>query len=196
MKLILMMGGQGSGKGTMSKKFLDENKNFGYIETGALLRGLPDTSPIKKIMERGEMVPDADVFNLLKSKIEQYKSENKNVLLDGFPRKKSQAEWLVKNFGGAFDTIVVYLNLPESLMKKRIQNRITMGGGRADDADASAVRRRLNIFFNETMPAINWLKSAPGVKFLEIPIADAPIEENYANVKDALNVALGQSNQH
>ena len=186
MKLVLMMGGQGSGKGTMSKKILSENSGFGYIETGALLRELPDTSPIKKIMERGEMVPDTDVFNLLKSKIEQYKSENKNVLLDGFPRKTSQAEWLVQNFGAAFDVVVVYLNLPESLMKQRIQNRIAMGGGRADDADASAVRRRLDIFFNETMPAINWLKSAPGVKFLEIPIADAPIEENYANVKGTL----------
>lgn len=186
MKLVLMMGGQGSGKGTMSKKILSENSGFGYIETGALLRELPDTSPIKKIMERGEMVPDTDVFNLLKSKIEQYKSENKNVLLDGFPRKTSQAEWLVQNFGAAFDVVVVYLNLPESLMKQRIQNRIAMGGGRADDADASAVRRRLDIFFNETMPAINWLKSVPGVKFLEIPIADAPIEENYANVKGTL----------
>ena len=186
MKLVLMMGGQGSGKGTMSKKILSENSSFGYIETGALLRELPDTSPIKKIMERGEMVPDTDVFNLLKSKIEQYKSENKNVLLDGFPRKTSQAEWLVQNFGAAFDVVVVYLNLPESLMKQRIQNRIAMGGGRADDADASAVRRRLDIFFNETMPAINWLKSVPGVKFLEIPIADAPIEENYANVKGTL----------
>lgn len=181
-KLVLMMGGQGSGKGTLSKKLLAENPNFTYIETGAMLRALPENSPLRAIIARGEMVPDAEVCKLLESKI----IAAGDVLLDGFPRKVSQAQWLVEKFGDKFDTIAVYLNLPETLMLKRIQNRIAEGGGRADDANAEAVRRRLDTFKQETMPAINWLRSVKNVRFLEIPIADAPIDVNYNSLKSAL----------
>ncbi len=182
-KLVLMMGGQGSGKGTMSKKILETNNNFTYIETGAMLRDLPDENPLKQIIARGEMVPDRDVCKLLESKIATAPAD---VLLDGFPRKVSQAQWLINTFGTKFATIAVYLNIPESLMLKRIQNRINEGGNRADDADTVAVRRRLDTFQRETMPAINLLLTAKNVLFLEIPIADAPIEQNYETLTKIL----------
>ena len=67
--MIVFAGGQGSGKGTLSKKFLDENKNFHYVETGAMLRALPAEHPLKAIMARGEFVPDEDLQNLLMEKI-------------------------------------------------------------------------------------------------------------------------------
>jgi len=182
-KLILMMGGQGSGKGTLSKRLLENADNFTYIETGAMLRALPDDSPLQAIVERGEFVPDAEVCKLLKSKID---AANFDVLLDGFPRKVSQAQWLVETFADKFDIVAVYLDLPESLMLKRIENRIAEGGGRADDADAAAVRRRLNNFQNETMPAIRWLENNGDVTFVRVAIADAPIDVNYASFIDAL----------
>ncbi len=182
-KLILMMGGQGSGKGTLSKRLLENADNFTYIETGAMLRALPDDSPLRAIVERGEFVPDAEVCKLLKSKID---AANFDVLLDGFPRKVSQAQWLVETFADKFDIVAVYLDLPEPLMLKRIENRIAEGGGRADDADAAAVRRRLNNFQNETMPAIRWLENNSDVTFVRVAIADAPIDVNYASFIDAL----------
>lgn len=174
-KLVLMLGGQGSGKGSLSKRLLQDYNNFTYIETSALLRALPDDNPLKQIMARGEMVPDTDVCNLLESKI----TPNNDIILDGFPRKISQAQWIIEKFGDKFDIIAIYLNIPESLMLKRIQIRIAQGGGRADDADTAAVRRRLDTFARETMPAINWLRTTKNVQFLEIPIADAPIDVNY-----------------
>ncbi|MFQ6760425.1 MAG: nucleoside monophosphate kinase [Alphaproteobacteria bacterium] len=182
-KLVLMMGGQGSGKGTMSKKLLETNKNFTYIETGAMLRALPENSPLRAMIARGEMVPDSEVCKLLESKIT---SAPRDVLLDGFPRKLTQAQWLINTFGDKFATIAVYLNIPETLMLKRIQNRITEGAGRADDADSAAVRRRLDTFMHETIPAINWLRTAKNVKFLEIPIADTTIDANYATLTNIL----------
>lgn len=183
-KLILMMGGQGSGKGTLSKVFLSEHDGqYDYIETGAMLRALPENSPLKAIIARGEFVPDTEVFALLESKIN---TATDNILLDGFPRKVSQAEWLVDTFSDQFDIVAVYLNLPESLMLKRIENRIREGGGRADDADVVAVRRRLDNFQHETMPTIQWLKSNGKVAFVEVAIADAPIEVNYASLTNAL----------
>ena len=182
-KLILMMGGQGSGKGTLSQKFLTGNPNFTYIETGAMLRALPDEHPLKSIIARGEFVPDSEVYTLLQSKIN---SANGDILLDGFPRKVSQAQWLIETFSDKFDIIAVYLNLPESLMLKRIENRIREGGGRADDADSMAVRRRLDNFKNETMPAIQWLHNNDKVTFIEIAIQDAPIEVNYTSLTNEL----------
>ena len=177
-----MMGGQGSGKGTLSKKFLEENKDFKYVETGAMLRALPDNHPLKVIMARGEFVPDDDLQALLLEKI----VPTYNTVLDGFPRQLSQAKWLVDNFANKFDLIALYLNIPRELMIKRIQNRIAEGGGRADDADAAVVKRRLDSFFNKTMPAIEWLSINPDVKFVDVPIKDAPIEQNYNTMKNML----------
>lgn len=184
-KLILMMGGQGSGKGTLSKKFLEENKNYKYVETGAMLRSLPDSHPLKAIMVRGEFVPDEELQNLLLKQI----IPTNDTVLDGFPRQLSQAKWLVDTFANKFDMIAVYLNIPRDLMLKRIQNRINEGGGRADDADAAVVKRRLDSFFVKTMPAIQWLSINPDVKFIDVPIADAPIEQNYNTMKNMLLTA-------
>lgn len=184
-KLILMMGGQGSGKGTLSKKFLEENKNYKYVETGAMLRSLPDSHPLKAIMARGEFVPDEELQNLLLKQI----IPTNDTVLDGFPRQLSQAKWLVDTFANKFDMIAVYLNIPRDLMLKRIQNRINEGGGRADDADAVVVKRRLDSFFVKTMPAIQWLSINPDVKFIDVPIADAPIEQNYNTMKNMLLTA-------
>lgn len=184
-KLILMMGGQGSGKGTLSKKFLEENKNYKYVETGAMLRSLPDSHPLKAIMARGEFVPDEELQNLLLKQI----IPTNDTVLDGFPRQLSQAKWLVDTFANKFDMIAVYLNIPRDLMEKRIKQRIAEGGGRADDADTAVVKRRLDSFFVKTMPAIQWLSINPDVKFIDVPIADAPIEQNYNTMKNMLLTA-------
>ena len=184
-ELILMMGGHGSGKGTLSKKFLAENPGFKYVETGAMLRALPDSHPLKAIMARGEFVPDAELQALL---MQQIRPTN-NTVLDGFPRQLSQAKWLVDTFANKFDIIAVYLNIPRDLMEKRIKQRIREGGGRADDADAAVVQRRLDSFFHKTMPAIEWLSIVPDVQFLDVPIKDAPIEQNYATMKNMLVAA-------
>lgn len=181
-KLVLMMGGQGSGKGTLSKKFITENPSYDYIETGAMLRALPATHPLKAIIARGEFVPDQELQNFLLKKI----NPANNTILDGFPRQLSQAKWMVDTFADKFDMIATYLNIPRELMLKRIQNRINEGAGRADDADAAAVQRRLDTFFTKTMPAIQWLSTNPNIKFIDVPIADAPIEQNYNTMKQML----------
>lgn len=181
-KLVLMMGGQGSGKGTLSKKFITENPSYDYIETGAMLRALPETHPLKAIIARGEFVPDQELQNFLVKKI----NPANNTILDGFPRQLSQAKWMVDTFADKFDMIATYLNIPRELMLKRIQNRINEGAGRADDADAAAVQRRLDTFFTKTMPAIQWLSTNPNIKFIDVPIADAPIEQNYNTMKQML----------
>jgi adenylate kinase len=181
-KMILMMGGQGVGKGTHARRLIARD-GYGYVETGAILRGLPPESIVAQIMARGELVPDADLFELVANAIDGVG----DIILDGFPRTLPQAQWLVKNYAEKFDIRVVYMDVPESIMLARIEKRIREGGGRADDADANVVRRRLDSFWRITMPAIDWLRTAPGVKFADVDVTDDNPDVNFERISRALN---------
>ena len=179
-KMIVLMGGQGVGKGTHARRLI-ERDGYHYIEAGAVLRSLPPESPIAQIMARGELVPDNDLFNLLAEKFDVAC----DIIVDGFPRTIGQAQWLIKNFADKFDVRVIYLNVPEKIMLERIENRIREGGGRADDADAAVVRRRLDNFWKITMPAIEWMRNAPGIKFADVDVSAFDVNENFAKVSAA-----------
>lgn len=178
--IIVLMGGQGVGKGTFSQ-MLRDRQEYCYIETGALFRALPADSEIAKIIARGELVPDSELFKLIAGKI----VDGTDILLDGFPRTLAQAQWLVAEYADKFNIRVVYLNVPEEIMMARIQKRINAGGGRADDADMDAVRRRLDTFWRVTMPAIDWLRTADGIHFAEVDVS-GPVDENFARITAAL----------
>ena len=179
-KMIVLMGGQGVGKGTCAAE-LRAAHEYNYVETGAMLRELPADSEIAKIMARGELVPDTMFLQLVADKI----AAGGDVLMDGFPRTLAQAQWLVDSYAHVFDMHIIYLNVPEDVMMTRIQKRINLGGGRADDADAAAVRRRLDTFWNVTMPAIEWLKTAPGIQFSDVD-ATGTVAENMDLISAAL----------
>jgi len=182
-KMILLMGGQGVGKGTHARRLIARD-GYGYIETGAILRGLPPTSRVAQIMARGELVPDADLFDVVADAIA---ATGGDIILDGFPRTLAQAQWLVNNYADKFDIRVIYMNVPESIMLARIEKRIREGGGRADDADAAIVRRRLDGFWKITMPAIEWLRTAPEIRFADVDVSAEDADINFAKISDALN---------
>ena len=168
-KMILMMGGQGVGKGTISKMLLD-NGNYDYVETGAMLRAAPADSDIARTIASGQLVSDEQIFALVSDNI----TDGHDVLMDGFPRTLSQAQWLVNTFADKYDIRVIYLTVPTEIMLARINKRINEGAGRKDDADPAAVQRRLDTFFKVTVPAIDWLRSAPGIHFAEIDACGTP----------------------
>jgi adenylate kinase family enzyme len=181
-KMILLMGGQGVGKGTHARALV-ERDGYGYIETGAILRALPPESKLAKIIARGELVPDADLFDVIADAISKTSG---NIIVDGFPRTIGQAQWIVKNYADKFDIRVIYLNVPQDIMLARIQKRIREGGGRADDADDAIVRRRLDNFFKTTMPAIEWLRTADGVRFSDVDVCDEDFNVNFMRVSNAI----------
>lgn len=182
-KMIVLMGGQGVGKGTHARKLINQN-GYKYVEAGAILRSLPAESPVAQIMARGELVPDEELFKIIGAAIQNV--GNVDMIVDGFPRTTGQAQWLVKQYAAKYDIHVLYLNVPEKIMLERIENRIREGGGRADDADAAIVRRRLDNFWKTTMPAIEWLRTAPGIHFSDVDVSAFEFDVNYAKVCDAL----------
>lgn len=181
--MIVMMGGQGTGKGTHAKTLI-ERDGYGYVEAGAILRTLPPESPIAQIMARGELVPDNDLFDIIRDAIAK---TNGDVILDGFPRTVPQAQWLVSNYADKYDIRIIFLDVPESVMIARIQKRIREGGGRPDDANPDAIRRRLDNFWNVTMRAVEWLRdSAIGIRFAAVDVSGEITSENFARVSNAI----------
>lgn len=176
------MGGQGVGKGTFAR-MLRERHEYTYIETGKMLRDAAATNPtIGEIMARGELLP----FDMLVKLVAENITGGKDILMDGFPRTLDQAEWLITNYADKFDIHVLYLNVPEEIMVQRIQKRIREGGGRTDDADANAVRKRLDIFWKTTMPAIEWMETVPNIKFSNVDVTGA-VDDNFKNILAALD---------
>lgn len=187
-RIIVLMGGQGAGKGTHAKNLV-EQKGFRYIETGAILRGLPPESPAKQIMARGELVPDTELFKIIGNAIET--SGKSDMILDGFPRNREQAQWFVKKYvslESPYEIHVLHLELPEKVMRERIANRIKEGGGRADDADPAVVQKRLAEFKNKTLPAIEFLQNANGVHFYAVDVSQPDFTTNFLNVCKALGI--------
>ena len=184
-KMIVLMGGQGAGKGTHAKNLI-EQKGFKYVETGDVLRHLPPESPIKQIMARGELVPDTELFKIIANAIKSI-GEN-DMILDGFPRNREQAQWLVKQYATLNNIHVVYLELPETIMRERIANRVKEGGGRADDQNPAVVQKRLDTFKAQTLPAIEFLKKADGIKFDAVDVSQPDFTTNFLNVCKALGI--------
>ena len=208
--MIVVLGVQGCGKGTLSSMYLAEyatNVNyiglknvhcmsdlktpikFKYIGTGDLLRAQPENSPERKAIDKGHFVPDSVIFNLLNKTI----TTDVNIWGDGLGRSFKQAKQLVKSYGRRFNIVAVHFDMPESLVAKRIAQRNAAGAGRADDTNMAAVKKRVDTFNRVTMPAITWMRTKPSVKYVWLPIQDAPVDTNYQNLKAELNRVLAQN---
>ncbi len=118
---VCIMGIQGCGKGTQSKK-IKEAYDLAHISTGDLFRmHITEQTPIGKelkgYLDEGDLVPDELVIRLLKQEIDR---QGKGFILDGFPRNTTQAEFLLQEF--EIDK-VIYLELPEDLAIARMSAR-------------------------------------------------------------------------
>jgi adenylate kinase len=106
-EIIVLMGGPGSGKGTVAEKLCEE-KEFNCIETGALFRSLSPDSKIAKLIAKGSLAPDSELLKLIETRI----TESENTLLDGFPRTLPQAKWLINNYSSNYSIKIIYLDIP------------------------------------------------------------------------------------
>lgn len=122
--IFIFVGPPGSGKGTQSAMLA---KEFGYkhVSSGDILRGLKDNHRIQKIISQGGLVPDNDIFDSLKSVINEYYS--KGVILDGFPRTKEQANMLDHYCREQNYTIssVIFIDVSQDEIISRLQSRVS-----------------------------------------------------------------------
>jgi len=153
MKLILF-GPPGAGKGTQAN-FITEKYNVSHISTGDVLReAVKNKTEVglhaKSFMDKGELVPDSVVIEIIKQKLTSL--IDMKFMLDGFPRTVPQAEALDKMLGelGVNLDVVVFLDVDDEEVVQRIMKRQELEN-RQDDTE-NVVRNRLNVYRDQTSP--------------------------------------------
>jgi len=149
-KRLIFLGPPGAGKGTQAVR-LAERLGVLHLATGDMLRqAVAQDSALgrraKAIMDRGDLVPDALVIDMLMEKIEG--EHTPGCVLDGFPRTLPQAQALDERLGQGGVDAVVLLEVPEEELLRR-----TLGRGRSDDNEA-AVKNRLSVYTEQTEPLV------------------------------------------
>lgn len=128
---LIILGAPGSGKGSQCK-WITRDYDVPHISTGDILRkNIADGTELgmkaKEYMDKGELVPDELVIDLLKARLEEEDCEAKGFLLDGFPRTVAQAEALnqyLEEKGVEIDK-VINLHVPDEEIMSRAINRRT-----------------------------------------------------------------------
>ena len=127
MNIVILLGAPGSGKGTIAGRLAGENANLKHVSSGDLLRGAvakgtPAGVEAKGYMEKGHLVPDALIAQMIKDVIAETTGDV-TMLLDGFPRNVAQAEILEKT--GAPIRSAVLVDVPDEIIADRIAGRRT-----------------------------------------------------------------------
>lgn len=126
---ILIMGGPGAGKGTMSAKIV-EKYNINHISTGDIFRSeIGNKTELgmlaKSYMDKGLLVPDEVTNKMVKSYLENLEDRKNGFLLDGYPRTLDQAEAfnaLSEGTDLAIDKVIA-MELDFSVLAGRITGR-------------------------------------------------------------------------
>lgn len=125
---IVLVGPPGVGKGTQAKR-LAEKLKVPHVSTGEILReavreGTPLGSKARETMERGDLVPDSIVDEILRGKLRSKACEN-GFVLDGYPRNLEQARTLDGFLGESGRRLkrVIDLEAPDAVIIERLSGR-------------------------------------------------------------------------
>lgn len=189
--IIIMLGAQGTGKGTVAG-ILNKKNNWVHLSTGDIFReniskGTELGIEANKYISKGCLVPDEVTISMVEKRLEELKNE-KGIILDGFPRTINQAKKLDEILAKKGEKVdwVINLETPRDEIIERMMNRRVCSNQeckatynlvlhpskvegicdlcgsklirRADDSDASAIEKRLEIYDTETKPLVDFYK--------------------------------------
>uniref|UniRef100_A0A3Q3ECP7 Adenylate kinase 5 n=1 Tax=Hippocampus comes TaxID=109280 RepID=A0A3Q3ECP7_HIPCM len=193
-KVILVIGGPGSGKGTQCLK-IAERYGFQYVSVGELLRkkmihnatSNRKWSLIAKIITNGELAPQETTITEIKQKIMKIPDAN-GIVIDGFPRDVGQA----LSFDDQICTpdVVVFLACTTHRLKERLQRRAEQQG-RPDD-NPKAIDRRLTNFKQNTIPLVKYFQERGLIVTLD---AGRDEEEVFCDISTTLDNKLFPSQE-
>lgn len=210
---VILLGPPGAGKGTQAA-MLAEKTSLVHVSSGDLFRAaLRDGTELgmkaKTYMDRGELVPDGVVIDMILERIGAPDCKE-GVIFDGFPRTVDQAQALEASLTEQNQTIdkVIYMTVPDDVLLKRISGRRTckscgavfntyyfapkaegvcdVCGGelyqRSDDTEETA-KNRLDVYFRQTTPLVDYYREQDTLR-------EVDGEQDIAVVTDAMVAAL------
>jgi adenylate kinase len=188
---IILFGPPGAGKGTQSTKII-EKYSLTHISTGDLFRkhlkeGTPLGQLAKGYMDKGNLVPDQVVIDMVDDKIKSSGSTS-GTIFDGFPRTIPQAEALDKLLASKQAPIKVLIELvvPEEELKKRLSDRATKEN-RPDDAKPEVIENRIAVYKAETVAVAQYYKEHN--KYASV-IGVGEIEDIFKNICAEIDKSL------
>ncbi|MEK6274155.1 MAG: adenylate kinase [Actinomycetota bacterium] len=186
---VLLLGVQGSGKGTQANRIASDY-GLAHIATGDILRsaianGSELGRRVKPILESGELVPDELMIDLIRERLQSEDAEN-GFVLDGFPRTMTQAEALDSMLSeiGRPLSVVFQLQVPDGVAVERLHKRAAEEG-RADDTP-EAIEKRLELYHRETEPVVAHYRMLGNLIGIH---GDRPENEVFSEIQDALEQA-------
>lgn len=195
---IILLGAPGAGKGTQAK-FISDHFNIPQISTGDMLRasvskGTELGLKAKVLMEKGELVPDDLILDLVKDRISEKDCAN-GFLFDGFPRTLDQANAL-KEKGIKIDCVIEIMVDDDEIIQRMSGRRVHSASGRTyhikynppleenvddetgepliqrPDDNEETVRKRLAIYHEQTSPLVDFYKKSSlvqnGNKYIQV----------------------------
>ena len=183
---LVLFGPPGAGKGTQAQLLVDRY-DLSHVSSGDIFRtnlrkGTPLGLRAKEYMDRGELVPDEVVIDIMLDKIMSIDSDD-GFILDGFPRNTRQAEELESALGENERSLdrVLHINVPEDELTRRLGGRYVCRNCQApfthtgdgpvpscnrcggelyqrDDDRPEAVQRRIDVYREETTPVLSFYR--------------------------------------
>lgn len=217
--VVVLLGPPGVGKGTQAVRLVDELA-AAHVSTGDLLRaarreGTELGTLAQGFMDRGELVPDDLILDLVKEHLAGFDAST-DVMFDGFPRTTDQATGLhrvLEASGRRVDAVVLF-EAPDDVLVKRLSGRrscpecgavynayfsppATEGVcdrcegtlvHRADD-EPETVQRRLEVYLDQTAPLIAFYEDHAAA--MTRISADRDVEEIYGEFRSAVKGSAG-----
>ncbi|HKN63459.1 MAG TPA: adenylate kinase [Gaiellaceae bacterium] len=185
---VLVLGPQGSGKGTQAQRI---NAMYGipHIATGDMIRDMKDLPnevgrELKAVYDRGDLVSDDLMIRLIRERLSRGDTMH-GFVLDGFPRTMPQAEALyelLRELGRDLDVVFDFQVPDRDVLLGRLLSRAAEEG-RSDDTP-EAIERRLELYERETAPLVEYYRAhqanVVGVH------ADRSKDEVFREIDDAL----------
>jgi adenylate kinase len=189
---ILLLGPQGSGKGTQAERLSAE---FGlpHIATGEMLRAAVAAESelgrrVKPILDSGRLVPDELMIELIRERLARDDAQ-RGFVLDGFPRTLAQAEALddlLRALGRDLG-VVFELQVPDDVAVERLRRRAALEG-RTDDTPET-IQTRLDLYHRETEPLVEHYRARGNVIGIH---GDRSVDEVFAEMAQALEQAVAR----
>ena len=167
---LVLLGPPGSGKGTQAAR-LSAAQGIPHIATGDIFRalveaGTPLGQRVKAFLERGELVPDDLVIDVIRHRLGEADATH-GFVLDGFPRTVPQAEALDRllvELGRPLDA-VLYLQADRQSLIERLGQRAEVEG-RSDDRP-DVIPHRIDVFLEQTAPLIDYYRRQSKLRLVD-----------------------------